>query len=418
MVRLGSNIRTIIKNSAYLMAVQGWGYLIPLLIIPLLISRLGMDGFGVIALLGAVVGVFKVFVNYGFDKTAVIDVSNNYTNKVRLSVIFSEIITSRVLLIIIGFPFYFLIVFIIPVTNEHLKVSIMMYVIVLSEGLIPQWFYQGISDLKYISLARVFQKTMYGILIFFIVLSPDDLYIIPLIDGITLFLVSLFFLIKSIIHYEIDFKLSSINAVINQLKRSFDVFYSNLLSIIQLSINTIVLGVVSGNEIVAVYSIAEKIYTAIRGLFIPINQAILPRAAIAYSHDKPRYNQMLKISMKIYLIISILGFFGIYIYGIDVINLLSKNSVYNNQIEEVLSIISLAMPTSIIGILSMKLIISGKRKEIIKIATIATLLNILFIYPLVFFYQHNGAALCFILVQFYILTSQALENRKLQCLKG
>lgn len=397
------------------MTVQGWGYLIPLLIIPLLISRLGMTGFGIIAFLAAVVGMFKVFVNYGFDKTAVIDVSNNHTNKSLLSEIFSEVLTSRISLIIIGFPFYFLIVAIIPLTNEYMAVSIMMYLIVIGEGLIPQWFFQGISDLKYISLARVLQKTMYGVLIFFLIESPDDLFIIPLIDGITLFIVSIFFLTKAIVGYEINFKLSSIKTVVSQLKKSFDVFYANLLSIIQLSINTIVLGIVCGNEVVAIYSIAEKLYTAIRGLFMPINQAILPRAAIAYTQDKGGYNNLIRNSMKIYLLISTFGFFGIYIFGSNIISFVSKDSVYNNQIEAALSILSLAMPTAIIGLLSMKLIIAGKRKEIIKIATVATLLNLIFIYPLVLFYKHNGAALCFLLVQFYTLAIQAFENRKLQC---
>ncbi|MBS9950504.1 oligosaccharide flippase family protein [Vibrio alginolyticus] len=407
-----SNLNSIITSSFYLLIVQGWGYLIPFLIIPLLISRLEMGGFGVIALLLSIVAIFKVAVSYGFDKTAVIDISSNRDNNVRLSQIFSEVLTTRICLILLSFPIYLLIILLMPVTREHIFVSLLMYLVVAAEGIIPQWYYQGIGDLRSLSISRVLQKTTYGTIIYFWVLSPNDLYLIPIIDGLTLVILSLVFLIKPIYRNEIKLTRVTRKGISIQLKRSFDVFISNVFSIIQISTNTIVLGYVCGNDIVGMYAIAEKIYTAIRGLFIPITQAILPRAAKAYYKDKMEYNRIIISSTISYILLSIIGVLFITIYGDSIISVVSKNEDYNNKINDILSLMSIAMLTSVIGISSMKLIVEEKRLEIIKISVSATLINLIIIYPLVNHYQYTGAVLCFIFTQIYILLAQVFASRK------
>ncbi|MUK46113.1 oligosaccharide flippase family protein [Aliivibrio fischeri] len=403
--------KEIIINAIYLLLVQGWGYLIPFLIIPLLISRVGMNGFGIITYITAIVAIFKVAVCYGFDKTAVIDISSNRNDNEFVSNVFSEVIASRLFLIIAGFPIYLTIIYLVPISREHLFISISMYLLVVGEGMIPQWYYQAIGELKYLSLSRVLQKTIYSLCIYFMVTSSNELYLIPLIDGISLLLLSVIFILTPIVKSNINLKLVSFKKITKQLKNSFDVFYSNSLSILQLSINTITLGFLCGNEIVGVYSIAEKIYTAIRGLYIPIAQSILPRAADAYQKDNKRYDSIIFNSIKFYIATSFIAFVFLNLFGSEIIALISKNSEFNSDIYASLSIMSIAIFTSVIGITSMRLVIADNRKEIIKIATIATLLTIILSYPLIYLYQNVGAALCFLFVQIYILVAQVLAYK-------
>jgi PST family polysaccharide transporter len=68
MVKIGD--RRIIANFAALGIVQGSNFLIPLIVMPFVIARIGAEGLGEIAIAQVIITFFITISDYGFNLTA------------------------------------------------------------------------------------------------------------------------------------------------------------------------------------------------------------------------------------------------------------------------------------------------------------------------------------------------------------
>ena len=80
------NHRTLIRNFSSLGLVQGINALIQLLLVPLVISRIGVDYYGQIAVIQVIVFFLATLAEYGYGQTGARDVALNRNNKTVLAI--------------------------------------------------------------------------------------------------------------------------------------------------------------------------------------------------------------------------------------------------------------------------------------------------------------------------------------------
>lgn len=278
--------RRFLGNFFSLATLQGLNYILPLLTLPYLVRILGADKFGALAFATAIIGYFTVLTDYGFNFTATREVSLNRSNPEKLNEIFNSVMTIKLILFLLSF----LILTFLIISFNKFSVDPWLYYLtlgtVLGQVLFPVWFFQGVEQMKYITIINIVSKVFFTISIFLMVKHSSDYLLVPLLTslgGIFAGIYSLYLIRKN---FQIKFKLQKIKVVLSYLKGGSNLFLTSALSNLLISSGTVILAFVSNNTIVGYYSAVEKLFRAIVGLFTPITQALYPISCRKVNHQE------------------------------------------------------------------------------------------------------------------------------------
>ena len=159
------------------------------------------------------------------------------------------------------------------------------YLIVFGDLLFPLWFFQGIENMKMITYLQISYKTIFVLLVLIFVNNKDDFLLVPLLDSVGAILIGFFSIYYIKQKYHLKFIFIKYDLIYKELKDGWHIFLSRITVILYTSINTFVLGLLTNNELVGIYSIAEKIYMAIRGLLNPFVKAIFPFLVLKFNKN-------------------------------------------------------------------------------------------------------------------------------------
>ncbi|WP_010113558.1 flippase [Acinetobacter sp. P8-3-8] len=265
-----------IANFFSLATLQGLNYILPLLTLPYLVRILGTEKFGILAFATAIVSYFIVLTDYGFNFTATREVSLNRENSEKLDEIFSSVMIIKFALFVISlFILTFLIVFF-----DKFSVDPWLYYLtfgtVLGQILFPVWFFQGVEQMRYITIINIISKFFFTIAIFLVVKHSSDYLLVPFLTSLGAIFAGIYSLILIRKNFKIRFKFQKLNVILSYLKGGSNLFCTSVLSNLLVSSGTVILSFVSTNTVVGYYSAAEKLFRAIVGLFTPITQALYP----------------------------------------------------------------------------------------------------------------------------------------------
>ena len=91
----GMNLNSSLPKSIFFLgSLQAINYIVPLLVLPVIISGLGMTQFGVLALCVSITNYFVILVDFGFNMLATKEASENRTNNSYLSELFFKVIST------------------------------------------------------------------------------------------------------------------------------------------------------------------------------------------------------------------------------------------------------------------------------------------------------------------------------------
>ncbi len=216
--------KRLLSNFFSLSILQGANYILPLITFPYLVKVLGVEKFGLVMLAIAVISYLNILVDYGFNLTATREVSIYREDKVRLNKIFNSVLFTKFFLLNIAFIFLFIGV-------ELFSVSPLLFIfsfgIVIGKALFPQWFFQGMEEMKYISYINIGAKVIFMLLIFVFIRKESDYLYVPLLNSLGFIISGIVALLIVVKKY--NFKLHlSFNRVVFYLKEGFVVFLANL----------------------------------------------------------------------------------------------------------------------------------------------------------------------------------------------
>lgn len=389
-------------NFFYLLLINISNFLLPLITFPYLVITIGVEKFGFLSFVTSIITYFLVFTDYGFNLTATRLVSINRSNNDKVSEIFSSVITLKMALFFASFIVLSLLILIVPKFQEYSFVYLINFGMVLGQVIFPIWFFQGIEKMKIISILNVSSKILFTIGVFILVKKENDFYIVPMLSSLGSLLVGVISLFIIRLKYNIRFNFQSLGKLIFYLKDGWHIFISNISVTLYTTFTVTLLGLFTNNTIVGVYSIADRIISAIRSLITPISQSLYPYLC-KISIDNPKkvleFNRkLLFILAPIFLLASVTLFFSAEL----VIKLLfGDNGVESVKVLKILSIIPFIILLHIIYALFTMLVLN-KNKEYSRIIISAAVINIFLSYFLIKNYGHIGAAISIVTIEFYL----------------
>jgi len=289
-------MRKAIYNIFSLAAVQGANALLPLVIYPVTLARLGAGPYGLMVQAEALSLFLLTLVLYSFEVTGVAAVVHLSTSqaKQQLSDLLSRILAARLVLFCVGVPVLCLAA--VCINSALLPVVAAWCLVPLSFVISPNWLFQGLQDNSALAVSNVLSRGLAMALVLGFVTTPDDIILVPIIIGSCYLAGALVSLTVGMHKHRLRFVAPSWMEILALLGSGRYVFFGNLSTIVYKDINTLLLGILGASSgAIAAYSMAEKLAKALQALIRPLNQHYFPRAIQLADRDVPRRAILLRM---------------------------------------------------------------------------------------------------------------------------
>ena len=283
-IKASKDAKTLIANFAWLSALQFAGYLFPLVTMPYLAKVIGVEGFGKIAFAAAVMVWIQTVADWGFNFTATRDIAQNRENKERVSEIFSNVLWARCFLMICSFILLMILIVMVPQFNQEATVLMVTFLVIPGHILFPDWFFQAVERMKYITILNVFMKFLFTIAVFLVIKKPEDYIFQPLLMAMGYMICGLIALYLIIVRWQIRIRKPIWSQILATLKGSSDVFVNTIAPTLYNSFSIVLLGLIGGGTATGFFDGGNKFVHLGDNIMHVLSRAFFPFLARKIDH--------------------------------------------------------------------------------------------------------------------------------------
>ncbi|WP_370763590.1 flippase [Megamonas funiformis] len=404
--------KRLIENIISLFTIKGLEYILAFITFPYLVRVLQVENFGAVVFVQGIIQYFVLFTDYGFNLLGPKEIAQHDSIKERGKIFASIFCAKLILLLISTIVFICMLIGAKYIKDIDIILYSVVYLMVIGNVIFPIWFFQGIQQMRYITIVNIIGRFFSVACIFYFVKAPSDYIlaglfqaIVPLIAGICSWII----LWKK---YREVFILPKFQSVKQVFIDAWEIFTSTIAINLYTASNIVFLGLLTNNTIVGYFSGAQKIIQNINQLISPVTQAIYPYVSKTASNSK---NEALNFLRKIVLILGGGNFIGsilIFIFAEWIVDVLLgagyEQSVLLLRILAFLPfIISLS---NIFGIQTM--LVFGMKKQFNKVLLSAAIVNTVIVLPMIYFYQAIGVSVSMMITETFVTLSMYYILRK------
>lgn len=385
------------------------GYLFPLITIPYLARVIGASGFGKIAFATAVITWFMSIVTWGFNYTATRDVARHRNNPEEVSVIFSNIISTRMFLALLCFIVLVGLTYVIPEFKENRFILILTYLMIPGNILFPDWMFQALEKMKYITILSVLAKLFFTVAVFLFIKKPDDYLLQPLFSSLGCVLCGLISLYIILFKWGYKIYFTSFSTIVKTIRDGADVFINNFTPNLYNSMSIILLGMFHVSSANGIMSAGTKSLSILQQFMDVMSRTFFP----FLSRRIDKHEIYVKISVTIAGIASL----GLILIAPLFIKFFYTEEFYDGIIVAIIlapSIFFLAVSDSF-G--TNYLILVGEEKRLRNITMTFSVVGFLMGIPLIYFFSYYGAAITIVVTRgllalFTYINAKRVKSRK------
>lgn len=378
------------SNFRYLMLLQIAGYAFPLITIPYLARVIGVEGFGKIAFAAAVVVWFQTVADWGFNYTATRDVAQNRDNPEKVSEIFSNVLWARIFLMLGSFMLLMGVIATVPYFKENQAILLITFLMVPGHIFFPDWFFQAMERMKYITIFNLLSKALFTALVFIFIKEKADFILQPLFVSLGYVISGVFAMYIIMVKWKVKLHRPNPLIIYYTIKSSTDVFINNIVPNLYYGFSTILLSFWGGNASVGLLDAGRKLLSICEQFLQIVSRVFYP----FLSRRSDKHNIYVKINFSIAAL-----FFAALIFAAPILIKIFYTPEFYPAIAVLqissFSILFLSL-RNIYGI--NYLIVRGYEKESRNIMLITSFIGFALSFPLIYFFDFIGAAITATLV--------------------
>jgi polysaccharide transporter, PST family len=268
--------RRVVGNAASVMAVQAGSYILPLINIPYLLRVIGPEHYGLIAFSQAVMAYFVTLNDYGFSLSATRELALRRDDPVLRSELYSTVMAVKCSLCLLSFLILCALVYFVPRFHNNGSVFFASFGIVVGTMMFPQWYFQGIEKMYWISMVNLMANLIFTAGIYLLVRHSSDYLIAAILQACGKVLTGILGLIILFSTEHVKLCVPTLAQVRHRIADGWHLFMSTAAATLYTSSNAVVLGFVCGMTEVGYFSAAYKIFAAGQMLVSPMCQAVYP----------------------------------------------------------------------------------------------------------------------------------------------
>lgn len=364
------------------------------MIISIYVSRIILpDGVGKVAYALNVASYFGALASFGIPTYAARCIAQRKDNPTEKNRVFSQLFMMNAITTTIATLLYIIYVSVTFIGGD-LFLIVCAGTNILINYINIDWLFTGEEEYQFITIRSITIKAISLLAVFSFVREKNDYRVYALITSITLCGNYLFNLVHA--HKLVKFDFSDFE-IKRHIKPVFYMSISVLLASIYNKIDITMLGVVSTNHIIGLYSNAHKIVGIVIDGITAISTAFLPRLSFYYIHDKQKFEDLIVKGLKITIFLAFPIAAGLFILAPQTIEVLygSEFAPVSTTIRVFTPIILIKSIGMLVGFLPM--MTSSNEKKRLPAALLGCISNVILNYLFLPLLYQNGAALASVL---------------------
>ena len=386
-----SERKSLISNFSWLVVLKIAGYLFPLITVPYLAEVIGVSGFGKISFASAVTLWVMTITNWGFLYTATRDVARCRDDIEKVSDIYSDVLWSRLLVMVVCFAV--ILPFVLWIPNLRAEALLLFFSLLSVPGhvLFPDWFFQAMEKMKYITIFNFFIRLIFTLAIFVFIKEKDDYILQPLFLSMGFFFSGVLAQFIVIRKWKVQLKGFSLGRVWNSLRKGLDIFVAEFMPNLYNSFSQLLLARFSGFSANGIYDAGNKFFFLSNQFFGLLSQTFFP----VLSRNENGHRFYVRLSMPLSVLVALLLWIGAP-YLID--------WLYTDEFSEavgVLRVLALSFPflslTNVYG--TNRMVLSGMETKYRQIVLWVSSFGFLSSFFVVYYFGFMGVAYLLLLVR-------------------
>ncbi|MBM7657786.1 flippase [Sporolactobacillus spathodeae] len=403
---------TIFRNIISLLILQGSNYILPLLTFPYLVRTLGTEHYGKYIFIVTLMQFLNLICDYGFNISATKDIAVNRFNNRKIEQIYNLVITIKLIFtFLVGILLF---IGIILFVHSDKSLYFIAFLIVVGNSLFPIWLFQGLENMRYITILNIISKLINTMLIFILVHNSDDLNIAISLQAINYILPSIMALYIIIKHYKFEPKLILESKLIKeQINSGFYIFITTLWINFYTQGPIIILGWLTNSKTTGQFGVGQKIMAAFSGLIAPVSQAVYPHMCLLYEKDRNKFHQFKKTLNIIVLIIGGIIATGMIFASSTLTKIVTGED--NFEIAELLKFFAFAIFFAVMNtILAREMYAMNRQKVLNKLYFVASIIFLIVSFPLTIKYYGLGMCISIVITEgiIFILNTRNMIGSK------
>lgn len=291
--------RQLIENFFSLSILNALNVMLPLLTLPYILHVVGKANYGAYSYVYAIVQYVILFSTYGFNFSATKQISQNRDDVTAVTRIYNAVTVCKGLIALV------LSIGLLSMSRWVFKDSVGTWMFIYGLGMVvgdvftPVWLFQGMEKMKFMTIVNASSKILFTILIFLLVRVSDDYQLLIFLNSCGYLLAGVLSLILVRRQFHLRLHLSTWKDIRLQLKEGSAVFGSTFGMNLYRNANIIILKQFVTDDVVGLYSAAEKVVKGFQSLISPAAQALFPHLSLRFKGQP--VNEQMRLLRKVSL---------------------------------------------------------------------------------------------------------------------
>ncbi len=271
---LNSDNISLAGNTVSLAMIKGADMVTQLLVMPRIISKLGIEAYGQIALFVVIMQYITFICDFGYNFNATKRISEN---KIifNINTVFSAVSSAKVLIMMALLLVLFIASLVFPDTLPH-KVTCYLLLFVVFSAFTLDWLYLGLQKMLVPAIIKITYRIFYVAYIYLFITEYSSYTVVVVLDALCPVVLTTLSLLYAFIFLKLRFVRFERVYSIELFKESWVLFSSSVFITFYRNINVLILKLLAGEFYAGVYAAVEKIVRAFQAIIEPITTALFP----------------------------------------------------------------------------------------------------------------------------------------------
>ena len=370
------------------------------------------DGIGHVDFFQSIMQYVLLITSLGIPMYAIKEIAKSREDHILRNRTLVEIFSLQIILSIIAYFIVFLLSFTVPEIRSDRLLFYILSISIFFNAIGCDWFFQGIEDFKYITIRSIIVKIISLCFLFLLVHTREDIYNYAFIIVFGSMGGNIFNFIRICKTIDFPIEYAGINPI-KHLKPAMHVFVLTFITTIYVQLNSIMLGFISDDKSVGLFTSASKISHLLLIVGTTLSTTMLPRMSnlIAQKRDED-FKKMCGVLIQFIIMVSMPLSMGLMVTSGEIIHIFCGYSYE----ESILTLKILAPIVLIIGlsnVLGLQILFpAGKVDIVIKATAMGALSNVILNVFMIPLYKHNGAAISTLCAETIVTVSMIIMTRE------
>ena len=383
----------------------------PLITFPYISRVLGVENIGIYNFSTSVVSYFTLLAGLGINTYAIREGARYRNNKKDISEFCSEVFSVNLISTLISYGILAVCLFFLPSLHDDALIIMILSVSICFTTLGCEWVFNIYEEFGYITIRTILFQILSVILMFVFVKNKHSLIQYALITVLATSGANIINIFARKKFCDIRFCFG--RKLEKHLLPILILFANSIAMTIYINSDVTILGLISGNYYVGLYSVATKVYTMLKSLLGALIVVSIPRLSSYLGADnKKQYVETSSIILNALITIAVPAMVGTFALSDEIVLILSGREYIAASMA--LKILSVALVFSIFSwfYTSCVLVVNKQDRSVLKATTLAAVVNIVLNVILIPYFNQNAAALTTALAEFVSAFVCYLYGRK------